>query len=63
VFDLNAAPVELLMTIPGVGYAEATAIDDARRRRALRSIDELATVIRPELVDAIRAMRAPPMAR
>jgi len=61
VFDLNAAPVELLMTIPGVGYAEATAIDDARRRRALRSLDELAAIIRPELVDTIRAMRAPAM--
>jgi len=60
VFDLNTAPIDLLMTIPGVTYVEATAIDDARRRRGLRAIDELAAIpgVRTATVDAVRAMRA-----
>jgi hypothetical protein len=60
VFDLNTAPVELLMTIPNVTYTEAVAIDDARRSRGLRSVDDLAVVagVRRATVDAIRAMRA-----
>lgn len=60
VFDHNAAPIELLMTIPGVGYTEALGLDAARRRGGLRSVEDVAAVsgIHRETVDAIRAMRA-----
>jgi DNA uptake protein ComE-like DNA-binding protein len=60
IFDLNAAPIELIMTIPGVTYAEALAIDAARRRRPLRAADELAGVagVRAKTVPAVRAMQA-----
>jgi hypothetical protein len=60
VFDLDTAPVELLMTIPGVRHAEALAIDDARRRRGFRSADDLKSIegVRRETVDAVEAMQA-----
>lgn len=60
-FDLNAAPVELLRTIPGATYQEAVAIDQARRqRRGFRSVDDLAAVpsIRPQTADAIQELRS-----
>jgi hypothetical protein len=58
VFDLDAAPIELVMTLPGVSYAEALAIDAARQRRGLRSADDLAKVegVRPATIEAVRAM-------
>lgn len=60
VLDLNAAPIELLMTIPGVGYEEAIELDVARRRGGLRAVEDVAAVsgIRRETVAAIHAMRA-----
>jgi DNA uptake protein ComE-like DNA-binding protein len=59
VFDLNAAPIELLMTLPDVGYTEALAIDEVRRARGLRSVDDLATVrgIQTSTVQAVRTMQ------
>ncbi|MBS1118936.1 MAG: hypothetical protein H6Q90_1164 [Deltaproteobacteria bacterium] len=59
VLDLNAAPIELLMTIPGVTYREASALDAARRSRSFRSLDDLAIQgVRRATLDKVRAMRA-----
>jgi DNA uptake protein ComE-like DNA-binding protein len=60
VFDLNAAVVEMLLTIPGVGYAEATAILNARQaRRCFRSLEDLLEIpaVRPQTLGALRKMR------
>jgi DNA uptake protein ComE-like DNA-binding protein len=59
-FDLNTAVPETLMTLPGVEYAEATALLVARAKHGgFRDLEELAAIprVRPETLRALREMR------
>ena len=41
ILDANRAPIEVLLTLPGIGPARAAAIEEARRSRPFASLDDL----------------------
>ncbi|MFH1131226.1 MAG: helix-hairpin-helix domain-containing protein [Pseudomonadota bacterium] len=59
-FDLNTAPVEFLMTIPGVSLEQAIAIDTHRLKLGgFQTEDDLASIpnISPPIIAAVKSMR------
>jgi hypothetical protein len=58
IFDLNTAPLAVLLTIPGLDYAAATKLQNARSDRGgFRSVEEVAAIVGEKVAAAIVAMQ------